>query len=273
MPLSCKPHAGPITVLVADADVMACRLLAGGLRRYRQLRVLECHLPPADLLKHISEMRPDILLVGNTLPDGPLGGFGLVREIRRSSPEIGVVVLLESSQRALVVEAFRAGAKGVFCRADFEFRRLCKCVSSVIQGQIWANSQQLQFVMDTLSKAAPLQVVNSEGVGLLTKREEDVVRHVVDGLSNREIAEQLRLSEHTVKNYLFRIFEKLGISNRVELVTYVITNIERLATERGTIEKAAVENHSPTRSNDPRFLNSAAGHAEFRGTRAGVVRP
>jgi len=230
MPLSLKSHSGPITVLVADADVMACRLLASGLRRYRRLRVFECHLSASDVLKHVSEIRPDTLLVGTSLTDGPMSGFAVAREVRRSYSEIHVVVLLESSQRALVVEAFRSGAKGVFCRSDFEFKALWKCVASVNRGQIWANSQQLQFVMETLCEATPLHLVNSEGVGLLTKREEEVVRLVVDGLINREIAGQLRLSEHTVKNYLFRIFEKLGISSRVELVMYTIANIEnRLA--------------------------------------------
>jgi len=227
MPLSLKSDSGPITVLVADADVMACRLLASGLRRYRQLRVAECHLPTAGILEHVSDVRPDILLVGTNLADGPLSGFGMAREVRRNYPEIRVVVLLESSQPALVVEAFRSGARGVFCRSDFEFKALWKCVCSVIRGQIWANSQQLEFVMETLCEAAPLRLVNFEGVALLTRREEDVVRQVVEGLSNREIAEQLNLSEHTVKNYLFRIFEKLGISSRVELVMYAIANIER----------------------------------------------
>ena len=227
MSLPPKSHAGSITVLVADADVMICQLLGCGLRRYRKLRVIECHLPAAGILKQVSEILPNILLVGTSLADGPWSGFALAREVHRSYPEIHVVVLLESSQRALVVEAFRSGAQGVFCRSDFEFKALWKCISSVNRGQIWANSQQLQFVMQTLCEAAPLHLVNWEGAGLLTKREEDVVRLVVDGLINREIAGHLHLSEHTVKNYLFRIFEKLGISSRVELVTYAIANVER----------------------------------------------
>jgi len=227
MPLSLKSRSGPITVLVADADVMACRLLASGLRRHRQLRVVEFHLPDGNILKRLSETRPDILLVGTTFADGPLSGFVLAREVRKNFPDIRIVVLLESSQRALVVEAFRSGAKGVFCRSDFEFKALWKCVSAVKDGQIWANSEQLHFVMETLAEAAPLHLVNFEGVGLLTKREEEVVRQVVEGLSNREIADQLKLSEHTVKNYLFHIFEKLGISSRVELVTYAVANAEK----------------------------------------------
>jgi DNA-binding NarL/FixJ family response regulator len=252
MPSSSKPSSGRTTVVVADADLMACRLLASGLRRCRQLRVLECHLPAAGILKQVSEIRPDILLVGTVLADGPSSGFALVRELRKSYPEIRVVVLLENSQRALVVEAFRSGAKGVFCRSDFEFKTLWKCVSAVSRGQIWANSLQLQFVMETLCEAAPLHLVNSEGVGLLTRREEDVVRQVAEGLSNREIAAQLRLSEHTVKNYLFRIFEKLGISSRVELVTYAIANIERRLAipvyTQASLEESPAANRSRDRS-------------------------
>jgi DNA-binding NarL/FixJ family response regulator len=204
---------------------MGCRLLASGLRRYRHLRVYEVYLP-ADILKRLSETRPDVLLVGTGSPNG-LSGFALARQVRRSHPEIRVVALLESSQPALVVDAFRAGAKGVFCRADFDFKSLCKCVSSVKNGQIWANSEQLQFVMQTLSEPAPLNLVNCGGTALLTRREEEVVRLVAEGFSNREIAEQLNLSEHTVKNYLFHIFEKLGISSRVELVMYAVANIEK----------------------------------------------
>jgi len=227
MGLSLKSQSAAITVLVADADVIACRLLASGLRRYRQLRVFECQLPVAGILRQVAQLRPDILLVATTLSDGPLSGLAVARELRRSDPEIRVVVLLENSEPGLVVEAFRSGAKGVFCRSDFEFRALCKCVASVNRGQIWANSQQLQLVMETFCEATPLRLINSEGISLLTKREEDVVRQVAEGLSNREIAGQLKLSEHTVKNYLFRIFEKLGISSRVELVMYAIASMER----------------------------------------------
>jgi len=72
-----------------------------------------------------------------------------------------------------------------------------------------------------------VRAVDCDGANLLTKREEDLVRAVADGLSNRDIAGKLNLSEHTVKNYIFRIFEKLGVSNRVELVLYALSNSRR----------------------------------------------
>jgi DNA-binding NarL/FixJ family response regulator len=89
---------------------------------------------------------------------------------------------------------------------------------------VWANSEQLQYLIEAIAQVPSLRVVNASGFKLLTPREEQVVALVADGLSNREIAEELGLSEHTVKKYLFRIFDKLGISSRVELVLYAFSH-------------------------------------------------
>jgi DNA-binding NarL/FixJ family response regulator len=131
-------------------------------------------------------------------------------------------MLLKTDNYDLVVDAFRAGAKGVFCRTE-SLNLLPKCIRVVHSGQIWANSKQLDRVMEAFASAAPLRLISVEGQRLLTKREEDVVKLVVEGLSNREAAQQLGLTEHTVSNYLVRIYEKLGISSRVELVLYSLT--------------------------------------------------
>ncbi|HEY6293433.1 MAG TPA: response regulator transcription factor, partial [Terriglobia bacterium] len=95
------------------------------------------------------------------------------------------------------------------------------CIACVHEGQIWASAEELGFVLEALREPQPLRVANHAGAPLLTKREMAVVRCVAEGLTNREVAAQLGLSEHTVKNYMFRIFDKLGVSSRVELVLYV----------------------------------------------------
>jgi len=94
----------------------------------------------------------------------------------------------------------------------------------VHRGQTWATAEQIQFLIDMVSRVPSLRVVNANGEVLVTPREEQVVALVAEGLSNREIAQELALSEHTVKKYLFRIFEKLGISTRVELVLYALNH-------------------------------------------------
>lgn len=80
----------------------------------------------------------------------------------------------------------------------------------------------LGYVLDALVKAMPFAIKNFNGANLLTKREKDVVELLAQGMSNREISEQLHLSEHTIRNYLQHVFDKLGVSNRGELLLYCL---------------------------------------------------
>jgi DNA-binding CsgD family transcriptional regulator len=88
----------------------------------------------------------------------------------------------------------------------------------VHQGQIWAESADVAFVIEALASAPRMRLPAADGLNLLSKRECEVVQCLVQGLTNREIAERMGLSPHTVKNYLFRVFDKLGVSNRTELL-------------------------------------------------------
>jgi DNA-binding NarL/FixJ family response regulator len=128
-------------------------------------------------------------------------------------------MLLDTPERTQVVESFRAGARGVFSRSD-SLKSLAKCIYCVSQGQVWANSKELRYLLEALGEALPMRMIDAKGAVLLSRREQEVVRCVAEGLSNREIAQRLGLTEHTVKNYLFRIFDKLGVSKRVEVVLY-----------------------------------------------------
>jgi DNA-binding NarL/FixJ family response regulator len=131
-------------------------------------------------------------------------------------------MLLDSIQGTVVVEAFRAGVRGIFSREQ-PFEALCKCIYVVSQGQVWANSNELKFVVNALARTSSSERLNGQGAkvqSLLTKREAGIVRLVAEGLTNRDISQQLNLSEHTVRNYLFRIFNKVGISSRLELALY-----------------------------------------------------
>ena len=89
----------------------------------------------------------------------------------------------------------------------------------------------MNYVLDALSEVPTLRVVNSNGRSLLTPREEQVVALVADGLTNRGVAVELGLSEHTIKKYLLRIFDKVGTSSRVELVLYAISHGENRPAE------------------------------------------
>jgi DNA-binding NarL/FixJ family response regulator len=94
----------------------------------------------------------------------------------------------------------------------------------VHKGQIWASNEDLEHLIGALSQTKPLHLKNPDGMPLLTRREEEVVHLVADGLKNREIAERLKVKEHSIRNYLYRIFENLGVSTRVELILYAFSH-------------------------------------------------
>src|ERR1700675_2903223 len=213
-----------IGVLVADSNQMQCQLLVGALRRRPEFRVHSCGVDMNVILSAIADFPVDVILMNADHPK--LAGQDMinVRRLHLAHPQIAKVLVLHESSRDSVVNAFRSGVKGLFCFSDYPFRLLCKCIQSVHQGQVWANSEQMQYLVEALSQVPSLHMVNSRGIRLLTPREEQVVALVADGLSNREVARELCLSEHTIKKYLFRIFDKLGISSRVELVLYALSH-------------------------------------------------
>jgi DNA-binding NarL/FixJ family response regulator len=216
-----------VHVLVADSACIQCQLLTSALSNRRNFRVSSVAPDVLTLQQSLQANPADVVLIaGNHLRD-----FGLLRWLHLSHPTVAPVLLVDNCDRDLVVGAFRAGAKGLFLFNDTPFRSLCRCISCVALGQVWINSQQMHFLLDALSQVPALRVVNGNGKELLTPREEQVVALVADGLSNREVAGELGLSEHTIKKYMLRIFDKLGVSTRVELVLYAISNGENRTAE------------------------------------------
>jgi len=195
--------------------------MATALRFSRQrITVVGSATDSAGVLKGLASNSADVAVISANLDDGCDTGFQAVREVRSSHPFIRVILLVDSDERSSILEAFRARADGIFTR-DGPFEMLCKCIHAVQEGQIWANSNQLRVLMEVLGKREE-HIKSATGVNLLTKREEELACWVAEGLTNADISRQLNLREHTVRNYLFRVFNKLGVSNRLELALYVI---------------------------------------------------
>jgi len=213
-----------IGVLIADSNRMQAQLLTSALRRHAEFHISNCPMDSISILQATTSQIPRIVVLSSNLPEGFPEAMTTLRRFHLSHPEIPKVLLVDNCDRERVVSAFRSGARGIFSITDANVRLLCKCLLRVAAGQIWANTERLNYVMDLISEVPSLRVLNSRGNPLLTPREEQVVALVAEGLSNRQIAGELNLSEHTIKKYLFRIFEKLGVSTRVELVLYAVNN-------------------------------------------------
>jgi DNA-binding NarL/FixJ family response regulator len=207
----------PIDVLVGDNSRIHSHLLAEALKRDPRLRIVGSASSSREFLEIAALQNPDVVIVSANLDDDPMGGMTTLREFHEAHPQIPAVILVDSPKRELVLDAFRSGARGIFSK-DESLETLCKCVRVVYEGQVWASSREVQYALEALSSAPTIRATNAGGLHLLSRREMEVVHYLAEGLTNREIGARLGLSRHTIKNYLLKIFDKLGVSNRVELL-------------------------------------------------------
>jgi DNA-binding NarL/FixJ family response regulator len=209
-------EASRIRVVVIDSNRMNGQAISAALKS-QEFHIVYEGCDPAEAITEACRQRADVALIGEHIGGQAATGFELTKKIRGADGKPQPVMILDRSDHASVTRAFRAGARGIFCRSS-SLETLYKCILCVSQGQVWASSADLEHLLQALKM--PLQLVDASGAALLSNRERDVVEHVSEGLTNREIAKLLGLSENTVKNYIYRIFDKLGISSRVELVLY-----------------------------------------------------
>lgn len=209
-------------MLVVTPDNMTSELLKNAFAHRRKGFTVETLTGSSQqIIGELDAHKADVALISDELQDGPEAGMKVLQKTRNSNGA-SAIMLLKSSKPEHVVKAFRDGARGVFYRSH-SLKSLSECIQAVHRGQIWASNEDLEHLIRALSQSNPLHLNNSNGMPLLTRREEDVVRLVADGLKNREIAQRLKVKEHSIRNYLYRIFEKLGVSSRVELILYAFS--------------------------------------------------
>ncbi|HYG99461.1 MAG TPA: LuxR C-terminal-related transcriptional regulator [Terriglobales bacterium] len=213
-----KPNA---YLVIVDSTRMGAQLLADALKRERFAIVYNgSNIEEAVM----AASRSDVALLIAATDQQCSEACNLARRLRATSDRIKVILVTEEPRRETVIEAFRAGVRGIFSRTT-SVTYLRRCILAVHAGQIWASNKDFSYAVEALGDPRSFRLVDARGIELLSRREEDVVRCVSEGLTNREIADRLDISENTVKNYLFRIFDKLGVSSRVELILYAVSNL------------------------------------------------
>jgi DNA-binding NarL/FixJ family response regulator len=223
MSAKASPSPEGIRVLIVDSDSMGGQLIASALRRCRDH--FEVSGPTNNLhetLQLMAACKPNVVVLSMEMQNGAETASSVLHRLRQNYPLIAMVVLLRTIDRDPVIQAFRAGVRGVISRTD-SFKALAKCLRSVHQGQVWASTREINYLLEALVETKPRSIPGNDNLLLLTKREQQITRLVADGLSNRDIANMLALAEHTVSNYLYRIFDKIGVSNRVQLILYTLS--------------------------------------------------
>ena len=212
-----------IRVAIAESSWMVSQLIESALKRCHQKFEVHAFAGGSDeTFRELDKIKPHVALVSSGLQDGSLTGFKVLQQLRDSESRTLPIMLLDVAERDLVIDAFRTGARGVFTRAQ-SFNALPRCICAVHRGEVWVSNDQIELLLELIMRLRPLQVVKPGAMALLTRREQDIVRLVAEGMRNEEISQKLDVTEHTIRNYLSHIFDKLGMSSRVELVLYTLS--------------------------------------------------
>jgi DNA-binding NarL/FixJ family response regulator len=214
---------------------MSSDLLATALTRDKHFHASA--VSSSDLPRVLAASHVDLVVISSDLNHTSGNGFDLAQSVARSHPGIMIVILLNQSTHDSVINSFRSGARGVFSREQSMVEFL-DCVEDVSKGVIWAGRKETTLLLDAF-KSIPSPSLVAADTARLTERESQVVHCAAKGKTNKVIASELGLSEHTVKNYLFRAFDKLGVSNRVELLFYLT-----LRGQRGGPDKSDIPNET-----------------------------
>src|SRR5580765_7650775 len=177
-----------------------------------------------EVLDKVRELDPDVLLLDLRMPN--LDGLGALQALQQVNPRTRVIILTASEDKNEFVQAMKLGCSGIVLKQTAP-DLIVKSIRKVHSGEIWLDSHTTAAVMRQFSTALEGSG-SAQGKGRerspLSAREREIVALVAQGYKNKEMAEKMFISEQTVKNHLHNIFDKLGVSDRLELALYAIHN-------------------------------------------------
>lgn len=223
--------SAPIRILIADDH----GIFRDGLRRLLEAEPNLCVVGEAadgaEAVALVTQLRPDILLLDLAMPR--VTGMEVLRELAAGKHPVRTILLTASVERPQILEALQLGARGVVHK-ESATQVLLKSITAVMSGSYWVGRESVpdlkELVLDSATPELP-----AERYGL-TRREMQMVAAIVEGSSNREIAQKFNVREDTVKHHLTSIFSKLEVSTRLELALFAIEH--RLVSKSGAPTKA-----------------------------------
>ncbi len=204
----------PVTLVAADPHPIFLLGLEHLFSTEMEMTLLAACHNAAEALQEVQRQQPDILLLDINLPDK--NGMELISELKHSSLKVKIVILTHFLNEEQTIDALRMGVKGVVLK-DMPKHLLVQCLQKVATGGVWMEKESIgQAFEKMLRREAGMRRLAT----ILTPRETEVMSMVAQGLSNRQIAEGLLVTEGTIKIHIHNIYGKLGINNRVDLTLY-----------------------------------------------------
>jgi len=216
-----QKRSHPIRIVIADDHP----IFRDGLRRLLEaesdMKVVGEACDGREAVKLATEIKPDILLLDLAMPHHT--GLDALRDLNTSGAgAVRIILLTAAVEKKQMVEALQLGARGVVLK-DSATQLLLKSIHAVMAGEYWVGRDSVSNLVQYLRNL--MQSTNEESKQKkfgLTPRELEIVSAVVAGYANREIAEYFKISEDTVKHHLSNIFDKLGVSTRLELALFAV---------------------------------------------------
>jgi DNA-binding NarL/FixJ family response regulator len=209
-----------IGILIADDHPIFREGLRKLLEAEPGFRVLGEAADGEQTLKLARQLKPEILLLDIRMPK--LSGLEVLRELKTLSTQLRTIVFTAAVEKDQIVQALQLGARGIILKHSAT-AVLFEGIRCVMAGQYWACHESVSSLVQALLEFKPRlnAAERRQGFGL-TPRETGVIALIVGGYTNKDIAKKFAISEHTVKHHLTNIFDKLGVSNRLELALFSI---------------------------------------------------
>ena len=210
----------PVRILIADDHPIFRDGLKRLLESEHDLKVIGEACDGIEAVNFVRKLRPEILLLDLAMPHR--AGLEALRDISADNFPVRVILLTAAAEKEQIVEALQLGARGVVLK-DSATQILLKSIRAVMQGEYWVGRESVSNLVQYLRSLVDSSSTASRGRRYgLTPRELEIISAVVAGYANKEVAEHFKISEDTVKHHMSNIFDKVGVSTRLELALFAV---------------------------------------------------
>lgn len=203
-----------IKILLVEDHELTRKGIAYSLKTFPDIEIIGDVDNGKKAVDFISSKKPDVILMDIAMP--VMNGIDATKKINESYPDIKIIMLTSINEKQSVLSAFHSGANA-YCMKDIKSEELINIIKAVMTGAVWIDPNIARYILDILQTTGiPAENKTPNNIFNLTAREREILKLIAEGRSNKDIAEKLVLSLHTVKNHVKNIIQKLAVDDRTQ---------------------------------------------------------